>query len=321
MELRQLRYFVAVADDLHYGHAAQRLRIAQPALSRQIQALEKELLVQLLFRNRRRVQITPAGQVFLDRARLILARVEDSVLAAQRAHGGESGSLNLGFVGSATYDVLPSVLRAFRQAAPGVNLTLSEMSAHAQLEGLAEKRIDVGLLRLPARTEGITFRRVSREPLYVALPGSHRLAEFPSLRLSTLREEPFVLYPDHPRPSWTEFVIGLCQQAGFRPVIVQRTVEIQTTLSLVAAGIGITIVPKCVGNIQRKDVVFRRLTGIRARTELQAAYRDDDMSPVVQTFLKVLSSRTRGVADSRDRLRDKAARPPASPAKSAASTP
>src|SRR5579863_2804684 len=293
MELRQLRYFVAVAEDLHYGHAAQRLRIAQPALSRQIQALEKELLVQLLFRNRRRVQITPSGQVFLDRARLILARAEDAVVAAQRAHGGESGPLNLGFVGSATYDVLPSVLRAFRQVAPHVDLTLSEMTAHAQLEGLAEKRIDIGLLRLPARTEGIAFRRISREPLYVALPGSHRLAQLPALRLAALSEEPFVLYPDHPRPSWTEFVIGLCQQAGFRPVVVQRTVEIQTTLSLVAAGIGVSIVPRCIGNLQRKDVVFRRLAGVRAHTELLVAYREGDPSPVVQTFLKVLWHRVR----------------------------
>lgn len=293
MELRQLRYFVAVAEDLHFGHAALRLRIAQPALSRQIQALEKELLVQLLFRNRRRVQITPAGEVFLDRARLILARAEDAVLAVQRASGGVSGSLNLGFVGSATYDVLPSVLRAFRQAAPHVNLTLSEMTAHAQLEGLIEKRIDIGLLRLPAQTNGIIFRRISREPLYVAMPSSHALAQSPALRLSALAEEPFVLYPDHPRPSWTEFVIGLCQQAGFRPTIVQRTVEIQTTLSLVAAGIGVTIVPKCVGNIQRKEVVFRRLTGVRARTELLAACREHDPSPVVQTFLKVLAHRAK----------------------------
>jgi DNA-binding transcriptional LysR family regulator len=293
MELRQLRYFVAVAEELHFGHAARRLRIAQPALSRQIQALEKELLVQLLFRNRRRVQITPAGQVFLNRARLILARTEDAILAAQRASGGVSGSLNLGFVGSATYDVLPSVLRAFRQAAPQVELTLSEMTVHAQLEALTEKRIDVGLLRLPAKTEGLVFRTISREPLYVALPGSHRLAQLPALRLSSLAEEPFVLYPDYPQPSWTEFVIGLCQRAGFHPNIAQRTIEIQTTLSLVAAGIGLTVVPECVGNITRKNVVFRRLTGVRARTELLVAYREHDPSPVVQTFLKVLWQRVR----------------------------
>ena len=143
----------------------------------------------------------------------------------------------------------------------------------------AEKRIDIGLLRLPAKTDGVVFRRISREPLYVALPSSHRLAQFPALRLSALAEEAFVLYPDHPRPSWTEFVIGLCEQAGFRPIVVQRTVEIQTTISLVAAGIGVTIVPKCVGNIQRKDVVFRRLTGVRARTELLAAYRDATRRP------------------------------------------
>jgi len=293
MELRQLRSFVAVAEELHFGHAARRLRIAQPALSRQIQALEKELLVQLLFRNRRRVQITPAGQVFLDRARLILARSDEAILAAQRAGEGVSGTLNLGFVGSATYDVLPGVLREFLQAAPHVDLTLSEMTVHAQIEALTEKRIDVGLLRLPAKTEGLVFRTIAREPLYVALPGSHSLAQSAALRLSALAEEPFVLYPDHPRPSWTEFVIGLCQQAGFRPTVVQRTVEIQTTLSLVAAGIGVSIVPKCIGNLQRKDVVFRRLLGVRARTELLVAYRERDPSPVVQSFLKVLWRRVR----------------------------
>jgi len=293
MELRQLRSFVAVAEELHFGHAARRLRIAQPALSRQIQALEKELLVQLLFRNRRRVQITPAGQIFLDRARLILARSDEAILAAQRAGEGVSGTLNLGFVGSATYDVLPGVLREFLQAAPHVDLTLSEMTVHAQIEALTEKRIDVGLLRLPAKTEGLVFRTIAREPLYVALPGSHSLAQSAALRLSALAEEPFVLYPDHPRPSWTEFVIGLCQQAVFRPTVVQRTVEIQTTLSLVAAGIGVSIVPKCIGNLQRKDVVFRRLLGVRARTELLVAYRERDPSPVVQSFLKVLWRRVR----------------------------
>lgn len=288
MELRQLRSFVAVAEDLHFGNAARRLRIAQPALSRQIQALEKELAVQLLFRNRRRVQITPAGQVFLDRARLILTRAEEAALAAQQASGGASGSLSIGFVGSATYEILPEVLRAFRSAAPSVHLTLSEMTVQAQLDALTEKRIDVGLLRIPAKTEGIIFRAVSREPLYVAMPSSHRLAQMPAIRLSALAGEPFVLYPDHPKPSWTEFVMGLCQQAGFQPLIAQRTVEIQTTLSLVAAGIGISIVPRCVGNIQRQDVVFRRLIGLRARTELLVAYREHDPSPVVQAFLKAL---------------------------------
>jgi DNA-binding transcriptional LysR family regulator len=295
VELRQLRYFVAVAEELHFGRAAERLRIAQPALSRQIQGLERELFVQLLFRNRRKVQITPAGQVFLDRARLILSRAEDAVLAAQRTNSGVSGSLNLGFVGSATYDTLPAVLRAFRQIAPQVELTLSEMNVHSQLEALLEKRIDIGLLRLPAKTEGLVFRTIAREPLLVALPSSHRLAGAPAMRLSALAEEPFLLYPDHPRPSWTEYVIGLCQQAGFRPIIAQRTVEIQTTLSLVAAGIGVSIVPRCVGNVMRKDVVFRSLAGLRARTELLAAHREKDPSPVVQTFLKVLKSRQREI--------------------------
>jgi DNA-binding transcriptional LysR family regulator len=312
MDLRQLRYFVAVAEELHFGHAAQRLRIAQPALSRQIQSLEKDLLVQLLFRNRRRVQVTPAGQVFLERARQILARADEAVLAAQRVGGGVSGTLNLGFVGSATYDVLPGVLREFLHAAPHVDLTLSEMTVHAQIEALVEKRIDIGLLRLPAKTQGLVFRTIAREPLYVALPDSHRLAQLPAVPLAALSAEPFVLYPDHPRPSWTEYIIGLCQQAGFRPEVVQRTVEIQTTLSLVAAGIGLSIVPRCIGNLQRKDVVFRRLTGVRARTELLVAYRERDRSPVVQTFLKVLWRRVR--AQKRGKSLG-SSRPPDSPPK------
>ena len=288
MELRQLRYFVSVAEELHFGHAARRLRIAQPALSRQIQALERELEVMLLFRNRRRVQVTPAGQVFLERSRLLLSRAEDAIVAAQRVSEGTSGSLKLGFVGSATYDAIPSILRSFHQIAPQVELTLSEMTVHGQLEALAEKRIDLGFLRLPPRTEGLVFRTVSREALLIALPSSHPLAQLPLLRLSSLAGQPFVLYPDHPRPSWTEFIIGLCQQAGFRPTIAQRTVEIQTMLSLVAAGMGVSIVPACVSNIPRKDVVYRRLTRVRARTELLAAYRADDTSPVLRSFLKLM---------------------------------
>jgi DNA-binding transcriptional LysR family regulator len=162
------------------------------------------------------------------------------------------------------------------------------MAVHAQLEALAEKRIDLGFLRLPARTEGLVFRTVSREALLLALPSSHRLAQSPVLGLSSLAGEPFILYPDHPRPSWAEFIVGLCQQAGFRPTIAQRTVEIQTTLSLVAAGMGVSIVPACVSNIPRKDVVYRRLSGVRARTQLLAAYRAEDTSPVLRSFLKLM---------------------------------
>jgi len=288
MELRELRCFVACAEELHFGRAAARLRIAQPAVSRRIQALERELQLELLSRNRRRVQMTPAGQVFLERCRLILARVDDAILAARQAHNGVSGALRIGFVGSATYDVLPFILRSFRQLAPQVELALSEMSVHVQVPALAENRIDIGFLRLPPKIEGIALRPISREALMVALPSSHRLAQLASLRLSALAGEPFVLYPDQPRPSWTEFIVGLCQQAGFQPLIAQRTVEIQTTLSLVAAGIGLSIVPSCVGNTARQGVVFRRLAGVRVRTELLVGYRENETSPVVRNFLRVM---------------------------------
>lgn len=180
---------------------------------------------------------------------LLLSGAEEAMVAAQRVSEGSSGSLTLGFVGSATYDAIPSILRCFHQIAPQVELTLSEMTVHVQLEALAEKRIDLGFLRLPARTEGLVFRTVSREALLIALPSSHSLAQIPVLRLSSLAGDPFILYPDHPRPSWAEFIVGLCPQAGFRPTIAQRTVEIRTTLSLVAAGMGVSLVPACVSNI------------------------------------------------------------------------
>ncbi len=180
------------------------------------------------------------------------------------------------------------MLRAFTQTFPEVDLILSEMTVQAQLEALSEKRIDIGLLRLPRKTEGLIFKTISREPLYVALPSSHHLAQLSAVRISALAGEPFVLYPDHPQPSWTEFVVGLCQQSGFQPIVVQRTVEIQTTVSLVAAGIGVSVVPACIVNISRKDVVYRRLAGVRAHTELLVAYREHDSSRVVQNFLRVL---------------------------------
>src|SRR5260370_5497966 len=232
MALGHLRYFVAVAEELRFGNAGRRLGIDKHALSGQIKAVERELEVMLLFRKRRRVQVTPAGQVFLERSRLLLSRAEDAIVAAQRVSEGTSGSLKLGFVGSATYDAIPSILRSFHQIAPQVELTLSEMTVHAQLEALAEKRIDLGFLRLPARTEGLVFRTVSREALLIALPSSHSLAQLPVLRLSSLAGEPFILYPDHPRPSWAEFIVGLCPQAGSPPTIAQPPLDLQPPLPL-----------------------------------------------------------------------------------------
>lgn len=293
MELRQLRYFIAVAEELHFGRAAQRLHLAQPALSRQIQNFEHELEIQLLFRTKRRVQLTAAGAVMLDQARSVLTRAEQAVRAAQLAARGRTGWLGVGFVGSATYDMLPASLKLFRQRSPGVEVTLSEMTTAEQVQALHEKRIHVGFVRPPVRAEGLALETIAREPILVALPRGHRLAHRATIPLRSLAGEEFILHPREPRPSWVDYVIGLCREAGFEPNVVQETMEVQTSISLVAGGVGIAVVPGAVAKMPRRGVVYRRLSRPSPMTELIAAYRQDELSPVLRDFLAVVRETVR----------------------------
>lgn len=288
MELRQLRYFVAVAEELHFGRAAERLHLAQPALSRQIQNLEHELGVQLFFRTKRRVQLTPAGAVMLDQARSVLARADEAAQAAKLAARGRTGWLAIGFVGSATYDVLPASLQMFRQRSPGVEISLAEMTTADQIAALREKRIHVGFVRPPVKADELALETIAREPVLVALPSGHPLARRREVPLKSLAGEGFVLHPRHPRPSWIDYCIALRQRAGFEPRIVQETIEIQTSISLVAAGIGVSLVPAAVAKMPRRGVVYRNLVRPSAATELIAAYRQDEASPVLRDFLVVV---------------------------------
>ena len=283
MELRHLRSFMAVAEELHFGRTATRLHLAQSALSRQIQQLEEELKFQLFFRTKRRVQLTAAGAVFLDQVRRVFGQMNEAIEAASRVAHGRTGILSIGFVGSATYDVLPAIVRTFRQRSPGVELTLSEMTTAEQLDALREKRIQVGFIRPPASGEGLVLETIAREPVVAALPSSHRLARGRTLPLQALSQEQFILL--HPKGRWGEYMLGLCRQAGFEPQIAQKTIEIQTAISLVSAGIGLTLVPASVENLPRKRVVYRRLAAPNPGVELLAAYRQDDPSPVLRDFL------------------------------------
>src|SRR3954453_15892050 len=203
MELRHLRYFVAVAEELHFGRAARRLQLAQPPLSRQIQGLEQELGVRLLERTKRHVELTPAGKVFLEHARKLLTEADHAVAAARRAARGEIGRLAIGFVGAATYSALPELLRVFHTRFPDVELVLYEMTSAHQHDALREGRIEVGFVR-PAIPDDTLARRVARgEPLVAALPAGHRLARRDEpIPLSDLAGEPFILFPRDPRPSF-----------------------------------------------------------------------------------------------------------------------
>jgi DNA-binding transcriptional LysR family regulator len=293
MELRHLRYFVAVAEELHFNRAAARLGVAQPPLSRQIQDLEREVGARLLERTKRSVALTAAGRAFLERARRALEQAELAVHAARRAAAGQSGSLSIGFVGSATYGHLPEILRRFRRRFGDVELLLSEMGSTAQQRAVAEGRLNLGFIRIPrdraGRDEALAELVVQREPLVIALPKHHALARRESLRLAELRGEAFILFPREARPSYADLVLDACAKAGFAPAVAQQTQEVQTAVSLVAAGLGVTLVPESVRSLRRENVVYKTIGAPAAPvSELSAVYRRDDRSAVLGGFLGVM---------------------------------
>ncbi len=288
MEIRHLRYFVAVAEELHFGRAAERLFIAQPPLSQQIQQLERELGVALFERTSRRVRLTPAGAVFLQDALHILARVQASVQDARRAAKGELGTLAIGFVASATYDFLPRVLRRFREQYPDIELLLSEQNAAEQSNALREKTIHVGFARPAIEAPEWVAKPITHEPFLLAVPEHHALAAMPAVALPELAAEPFIAFPPDPKPSYADLVKAVCEAAGFSPLVAQEVREMQTALSLVAAGMGVCLVPASVQNVQRRGVVYCPLTGLAPTTDLSVVYRKDDPSPVLALFLDTM---------------------------------
>ena len=247
MELRHLRYFVAVAEERHFGRAATRLHIAQPPLSRQIRALEAELGEPLLYRTTRSVELSPAGEVLLERARDILAAVDSAVDDTRRAARGEYGRLAIGFTGSTTYATLPALAAALRRALPGVVLDLrGELLTPAQVARLLDGTLDLGLLRPPVPGRELVTEVLRSEPLLAVLPAAHPLAARTTVPLEELREEPFVTYPSHFRSVVHDAVEDACAAHGFKPVAAHEVAETATLVSFVAAGLGVSLVPASV---------------------------------------------------------------------------
>lgn len=286
MDLRHLRYFVAVAEELHFGRAARRLNISQPPLSQQIKELEQELAVHLLNRTRRSVELTFAGRVFLDRARRVLRDASELKEATRRAERGEVGELSIGFVHSVGYSLLPPVVRHFREANLGVSLSLREQTATEQAEELARSRIDVGFTRPGAMANEVTSELLLREPFVLALPRAHPTAHEARPRLEHLKDEDFITYPRHRAPGFYESIIRLCASASFVPKISQETNTIHTALGLVGAGIGIAIVPASAMEIQTREVVFRLPVETEPQAEIVMAWRRDSASPALQRFIE-----------------------------------
>ena len=290
IELRHLRYFVAVAEELHFGRAAAKLGIAQPPLSLQIQKLEAELGTALFERTSRRVQLTPAGKVLLDEARHVLQEFAAAADAALRAARGEMGSLSVAFAASVMFLALPKIIRRFREEFPRVHLELRELPTGSQLVALRTGELDIGFLREPPVDEELSTETLMTERLLLALSKRHPLASRKRLRLTDVANEDFVLFPRDIAPGLYRHVLAVCAEAGVHPRIVQTSLELYTTVSLVEAGLGVTIIPESVRKMGWRGVRYYPIGSPAATTRIDAAWRTDNRSPVIPAFLEIARS-------------------------------
>ncbi|MGH8178287.1 MAG: LysR family transcriptional regulator [Steroidobacter sp.] len=298
MELRHLRYFMAVAEEKHMTRAAARLGIHQPPLSLQIRALEKELGVQLFRRKPRGVELTDAGAAFLERVRVILDQVDRAMATTRRTARGEQGRVVVGFTSSAPFHpFVPRVIRAFREMTPLVSLILEESGSSELVQALRNEEIDAAFIRSPvADVVGLTVRPLLEERMLVAMPSGHPRAKgankkLASLPLSDLANETFILYKRPGGPGLYDTIITACRSAGFSPRVGQEAPRIISTLNLVAAGLGVSVVPESLRRLQMDGVVYRRLTDSEHLTApLILACRRGENAAAVQRFIDLVSS-------------------------------
>ena len=289
IELRHLRYFVAVAEELHFGRAAARIGIAQPPLSQQIQRLERILGCDLFIR-RPRVTLTPAGTVFLGTARRALAQVQHGIEQTGRAARGEVGPLTVGYVASAMMTVLPDILRAYRGALPDVTLRLVELNPAEELESVLDGSVDVAFVRERRPDNLLVYEPAVREPFLALLPPGHLLAERERIPPSALADEPFVHFARDVAPSLYDQVMELCRRAGFLPKVAQEVREWLTHISLVQAGLGVSLVPKSIEKLRWDGVQYRPLDS-SPNAIIDLCFRKDESAPTLTGFLAVARER------------------------------
>lgn len=290
MELRQLKYFITVAEELHFGRAAESLHLSQPALSKQIQALEDSLEVQLFERTKHWVRLTIAGQKFLETARRILREVEEGVQITRQVAGGAMGRLRIGFTEATLFSLAPDMVRTYREQYPQVELILTSGGTETHVESLRTHQIDVGFVYLPIREPSLSIHPLFEEVYIAALPASHRLARQNQIALQALATEPLIFYPRSLAPVLYADFIKCCEQAGFVPNIVQEAELAQTRLGLAAAGVGITFVLSDLQNLTARGIVYRPLIGDFPMLKLALAWRHNESSPVVHECIKLLKT-------------------------------
>jgi DNA-binding transcriptional LysR family regulator len=288
MELRHLRYFVAVAEALNFGRAARRLAISQPPLSRQIRALEEELGTALFERTRKAVALTAAGGALLPEARRLLREADALKEGARHLAAGEAGTVALGFISVAAYNILPALVPEFRRRHPGLRLALQEGVTDVLLPALVQGEIDVGMVLPPVAESRLRYRPLVYDRLMVALPATAR-ARLPRgpLPLAALAGQPFILFPRKAGPGLYDLIIGACQRASFSPRVEQEAIQMQTIVSLVAAGMGVALVPASLQHLRRTGVEYRPLKDKTARVEIGLAWRASDESPAVRAFVAI----------------------------------
>ena len=287
IELRHLRYFVAVAEELHFGRAALRLHLAQPPLSQQIRKLEDILGHTLFTRTSRSVRLTSAGEVFLERARRTLRNVQEDLDEARSIGRGEVGFLRVGFIGSSMLTPLPAMLGRYRRQYPNVHLQLSENFTANLIQSLTKTTLDAAFLRDGDPTDGLTIEPLFSEPFVAVLPSNHPIAKRKIISAANLRDEPFVFFAPAAGALAYQKTISLCEEHGFRPRVVQEAPQWLTILRLVGAGLGVSIAPACVAQIATRDIVCRSLRGARTQSDIELAYRTRDDRAIVKSFRKI----------------------------------
>lgn len=290
IELRLLRSFVTVAETGNVGRAAARLHISQPPLTRQIQQLERDLGAQLFVRGARGVELTDAGVLFLEEARNLLFLAEQARERAQRAGRGEIGRFDVAIFGSAIFDTIPQILLAFRRQNPDVHLVVHAMNRGEQIEALRQRRINAGFNRFVRDAPDIVAEMILAESLFVAANHHSQFSRMRVVPLKSLAEEPLVLYPASPRPSFADFVLDLCRREGLRPHESQVVTDTATAAALVGSGFGTAVVPRSARNLKVPGVVYRPLhcADPQPEVDLSVLYRLGDESPVLQRFLKTI---------------------------------